>query len=220
MKKCSVCGVSRPLGNFPIRSAAPDGHASACKPCESESKKRQRALLRARSEEEIEASARGPRACRICKEVKESNDFPRDRGRRDGRGTICLTCSAALTRHYTSILDPVELKRRKAEYYRKGRATQRRYKLKAKFGITREQYDEMLEAQGGACAICRKPETELRGGRVKELCVDHCHVTQEVRRLLCANCNKGLGCFHDSPGLLREAALYLEGHLPAQQNIA
>jgi hypothetical protein len=49
------------------------------------------------------------------------------------------------------------------------------------YGITGEEYDEILRAQKGRCYIChRKPQT-LR------LAVDHDHVTGEVRGLLCGN---------------------------------
>lgn len=79
--------------------------------------------------------------------------------------------------------------------------------LKRRYGITPEDYDSMLEAQEGLCAIC--------GGGCKtgrRLAVDHDHETKAVRALLCAACNQGLGNFADSPETLEAAARYLRSH--------
>jgi hypothetical protein len=78
------------------------------------------------------------------------------------------------------------------------------------YGITVEQYDQMFDNQAGLCAICEQPETMTYRGVVKQLCVDHDHVTGEVRGLLCAACNFAIGKFKDDPALLRAAAQYLE----------
>lgn len=214
MKTCSMCGVSKALANFSKRGLSADGYLASCKPCTSDAKKRQRAVLLARSDEEIEAAAaaRPPRACRICKEVKTFEGFTRDRGRRDGRGTVCLPCAASLTKHYNSLIDPAEMKRRKADYFSRTRAKSRAYRLKSDFGLTRAQYEEMLESQGGVCAICGDPETRMRNDAVQELCVDHCHVSGSIRGLLCGHCNQGLGHFRDIPDRMRAAADYIEFH--------
>lgn len=54
------------------------------------------------------------------------------------------------------------------------------------YGLTAEQYDALLERQGGRCAICRnRPKS-------KRLAVDHDHKTGEVRGLLCSRCNHDL----------------------------
>lgn len=81
----------------------------------------------------------------------------------------------------------------------------------ARFGITPEQYQEMLDAQGHACAICELPErvTDSRNGRIKAMAVDHDHQTGAVRGLLCQNCNKGIGNLGDNPDRLIAAAAYL-----------
>jgi Autographiviridae endonuclease VII len=71
------------------------------------------------------------------------------------------------------------------------------------YGLSEEQYRRLLKAQKGVCAICKRPP------RRRALCVDHCPVTQQVRRLLCDNCNTGLGLFGDDPSRLRAAAAYL-----------
>jgi len=79
----------------------------------------------------------------------------------------------------------------------------RRYDLK-KRGLTEEDYDQMLKHQHRVCAICASPPTKKR-----RLAVDHDHNTDEVRGLLCTNCNLGLGFFQDSVALLDEAMRYL-----------
>lgn len=48
-------------------------------------------------------------------------------------------------------------------------------------------YDALLAAQGGRCAICG-----ARPGR-RNLAVDHDHATGKVRGLLCTTCNVKLG---------------------------
>jgi hypothetical protein len=81
----------------------------------------------------------------------------------------------------------------------------RRWFLRHEYGIELEDYERMLHAQGGVCAICKEPSPfDLR--------VDHCHTSKHVRGLLCTTCNPGLGYFGDDPARLRAAADYLEQH--------
>lgn len=83
------------------------------------------------------------------------------------------------------------------------RRYQRNAKLRAKYGITIEEFEAMLDAQGGACAVCRShPEH-------RDLCVDHDHDTGKVRGLLCDLCNRMLGQAGDNPALLEAGASYL-----------
>lgn len=64
-------------------------------------------------------------------------------------------------------------------------------------------YEQILEKQGGRCAICGK---EASGNR---FAIDHSHETGEIRGLLCYQCNTGLGSFRDDSELLRKAIAYL-----------
>ena len=86
------------------------------------------------------------------------------------------------------------------------------------FGITLTQFDAMVEAQGGGCAICGHP-----GSEENRLSVDHDHACcpgkkgkktcgKCVRAILCARCNTGLGQFYDNPDTLMAAAFYLRRH--------
>jgi hypothetical protein len=74
------------------------------------------------------------------------------------------------------------------------------------YGITYAEYEAMLEAQGGGCAICgQTPEQEGR-----RLPIDHCHTTNKVRGVLCTKCNQALGMMDDDTNRLAKAIQYLQ----------
>lgn len=74
---------------------------------------------------------------------------------------------------------------------------------KSQIEFTVEEYADLLELQGGRCAICRRWPGKRR------LAVDHCHATGTVRGLLCMRCNAGLGLFRDDFEAMQAAADYL-----------
>jgi len=78
--------------------------------------------------------------------------------------------------------------------------------LQNKYGILKQDYIALHEAQNGRCAICGSDKPAK--GQVF-LHVDHNHDTGEVRGLLCAKCNIGIGHLNEDPDLLIAAALYL-----------
>src|SRR6266568_1396921 len=75
--------------------------------------------------------------------------------------------------------------------------------FRRRYGMSWNDYDELLARQGGVCAICKKKSK-------RRLCVDHCHACRKVRGLLCFKCNTGLGLFDDDTDRLRAAIAYLE----------
>ena len=85
------------------------------------------------------------------------------------------------------------------------RSADRKSYLKRKYGMTMEQYEAMLEAQGGGCFICgRPPRQDI------SLHVDHDHSTGAIRGILCFCCNNALADFQEDPMLLRKAIGYLD----------
>ncbi len=86
---------------------------------------------------------------------------------------------------------------RKYRQSEKGRAATQQRNLRRRFGVTLEQYDRIYSSQGGACAICKEPETNTYKGKIRRLSVDHCHKTGRVRGLLCFQCNTNLGILED-----------------------
>lgn len=73
------------------------------------------------------------------------------------------------------------------------------YRLK-KYGLSQEEYQQLLLDQNFACAICESPD---------DLVVDHCHKTGRVRGLLCGHCNKAIGLLMDDPIRCKKASDYL-----------
>lgn len=98
------------------------------------------------------------------------------------------------------------------EYRRRHPDRVRNTELKKRFGITLNDFNRMLEGQGGVCAICKQPETaKSKDGTARHLAVDHCHKTGAVRALLCTCCNMAIGQL-ERRGVLAACAEYLRKH--------
>jgi len=67
----------------------------------------------------------------------------------------------------------------------------RKNKLKRDFGLTITDYNNLVEAQDNCCAVCGRHLIELK----RRLSVDHNHRTNQVRGLLCRQCNYNLGWY-------------------------
>jgi hypothetical protein len=134
--------------------------------------------------------------CGGCKEMLPAHAFSRNRRTSTGLSSWCRSCVQEKARNYR-LSDP--------DGWREN-------KLFVRYGITAEQYDALLAAHRGVCAVCERPnnQNDRRTGQHRRLHIDHDHATGKVRGLLCAKCNSALGHADDSPERLRAMALYLE----------
>lgn len=87
---------------------------------------------------------------------------------------------------------------------KKDRRKTRNYQLKGLYGITMDDYDKMYKKQNGCCEICSK--------RFEKLFIDHSHVTNKVRGLLCGACNKMIGFAKENTVTLVNAIQYINKH--------
>ena len=99
--------------------------------------------------------------------------------------------------------NPEIVKNSKLKYRAKNKQNIKEQRRQMRYGITKQQYDEMLERQQYCCAICSKTPK-------KTLDVDHCHSNGEIRGLLCNSCNQALGLFKDNKQYISMAIQYLE----------
>ena len=132
----------------------------------------------------------------------------------------------SLSGRFVGVLSEQEKKEHRrrsvARYNRKrrdgeaGALTQREWNLWHKYGLSLQDFENLLAAQGGACAICLRQfaAIEYRNKKTHKSVwhVDHDHTTGAVRGVLCFQCNSGLGKFRDNPEILRAGAAYLEKH--------
>lgn len=165
--------------------------------------------------------------CDDCRRIKNREANQRSDARRRPRPVHdlnCKNCKGSFSHSGLGRTPQYCADCRDYEIYRPYRkyvlGTARKSHLKSKYGLTLEQYDELLASQHGCCMICsEKPGKRSMG-------VDHDHACCPgetscgdcVRGLLCHRCNVGIGMFNDDPNLLRAAAAYIESHIKETQH--
>lgn len=152
--------------------------------------------------------------CSRCGQEKDYELFHKDKNNNDGFTNACKECRNTYYINYykknpekQKIKNELQKQNRK-EYYdsETGVKSSRKAHLKRMYGITLQEYENMLLTQNKTCKICGKTEMNNKN---KVLCVDHNHVTGEIRGLLCGLCNSGLGKFLENKELLNNAIKYL-----------
>lgn len=131
--------------------------------------------------------------CRRCGQDKVAGDFIWKTDGKIARGQKCKSCVKEV------LYDTPEFKE-----------SQRNANYKRLYGIDLEEYNTLLERQGGKCAIC-KQESDATGKNSK-LHVDHDHRTRKVRGLLCYRCNIAMGFLSDDPERIYMIMDYLSLH--------
>lgn len=200
MKRCPACRCDKLESEFSRDRSKRDGLRSSCKIC-SNTRFRNWRLKNAESLKLLErdgvanCNRMETKRCSVCKCDKKVFEFNRDCGARDGLQSYCRICTRSRSKKHSSE-NPDESRRRS---------------YKRNYGLSLEQYDQMLLEQGGVCAICNQPELK------RSLSVDHDHATGEVRALLCDRCNQGLGRFLDRAYLIDKAAIYLRRFKPVYE---
>ena len=118
----------------------------------------------------------------------------------------CIACCRKQIYQY--YLDNRESRRQAVNDYRsKNPDTNRRAHLKRAYGMTIAEFDALFSSQNRQCAACQSdvPNSKNWG-------VDHCHVSGNVRGILCGNCNSLLGHAKDDIARLEACIAYLRKH--------
>jgi hypothetical protein len=156
------------------------------------------------------------KTCKACGASKPLSDYYANPAGRQGTRPECKNCTRASRKQWYEknrereiqrVLawqrEHPEMLRERMDAFRvagKKKISDRRSHLKRKYGLTLEDFDAMLESQGGGCAICGRPDADN---------VDHDHETGRVRGILCWNCNVAIGQFEDDADRVVMAAAYL-----------
>lgn len=172
--------------------------------------------------------------CRLCHENLSTDMFYKNSSSKDGKMSICKTCSLDKSRKYgqenrqkrkeyrQSVKDHSDIVRaarlnqikENDDEYSAYLIKERNRYLRYKYGIDQDVYNTMRQEQDYKCAICGTHEDEVIMGcassSVTALYVDHCHKTGTVRKLLCMFCNTMLGKAKESTSTLQNAIDYLK----------
>lgn len=83
---------------------------------------------------------------------------------------------------------------------------------KNKYGISEDEFKNMLRLRNNKCDCCGNEETLTKKGIVQRLQIDHCHETGIVRGLLCNRCNSLAGSKSTHIQHLNKVINYLVKH--------
>jgi hypothetical protein len=197
-KRCPRCETAKPVSEYHRNRRNSDGLTAYCKPCTVDLAAEQRArAVAARKDTDT-------KHCTKCNAAKLVSEFHKDGRSRDGLCSYCKECNKARVRKWAQ--DNPEKARAQAQKRQELGLNRAQIRFR-KYGIGATEYAALLASQGEACAICKRTASGRKDST--ELCVDHCHTSNDIRGLLCHSCNRALGLFQDSPEILEEAAAYL-----------
>jgi hypothetical protein len=177
MKNCSKCNTEKDLGEFAIYDGKP---FSWCRVCQRKSNRESKK----RNAEQIKAYM-----------------YVYNRANREKKKDLSSRWRANNLDKAREICRRADKKRREEDPN-----FDRRRNI-AKYGMTMEKYAEMLNSQGGVCAICKKGNSVGRN-----LAIDHNHSTGVVRELLCHNCNFAIGYAKEDTSILEGMIAYIKKH--------
>lgn len=190
-KPCNRCRQIKPISQFHKCTSIKGGYSNRCKDCDKQYHKQRIAKM-------DDTPKVASKLCKRCGQVKSASEFYKSRADTTGLTRLCKPCWNARTTEYY-YRDPIT-KRQKA----------REYGIKRTFGITQDEYNQLLASQGGACKICgtKDPSNgKWKRREFKHFCVDHCHFTGVIRGLLCSRCNVTLARLGDT---LESAMKFIE----------
>lgn len=89
--------------------------------------------------------------------------------------------------------------------------TKRISQIKSLYGLTLEQFEDLMDSVGSSCEICKTPlKVGGKKGDTDSACIDHCHSTGVIRGVLCRKCNAAIGALGDTTSSVQRAVSYLE----------
>jgi hypothetical protein len=151
------------------------------------------------------------KTCYACDLEKPLVNYHVDKKSKDGRSNRCKVCAKESTSKWRAE-NPERARAKVKECFDKNRkkyySTHNDRQLFVKYGLTRVEYERLLEETLGVCVVCSRP---FGTSPYTKPVVDHCHTTGKTRGIICRQCNIGLGAFKDNTNALNNAVKYLNG---------
>lgn len=196
-KSCIVCKQMKLLPEFHQDRYRPDGRNPRCIDC----------CRKLRGHRPRRKVIDGKKECSKCLVMKPVDQFLRRDGPGTGCQSACKDCYYGKIKQYYRDHPEARIRiRERSRQFRKDHPEKELHRRIRSYGISGEQYAEMVSRSQGCCEACGQPPG------LKGLHIDHDHKTGEVRGLLCRECNVALGCVHDRVRRLHGLISYLRAH--------
>jgi hypothetical protein len=194
-KTCSVCKQEKPVTEFYILRAAPDGRGYACKPCAKE----QATRWNAENRDRFNANQRRSRSAR-------ADDINARRRVRENTDAEYRERRAAERQRY---LETPEGQANLKQYREAHRERVHLAYVLRTFNLSADDYQALRAKAKGRCPICKREPDEWVIDHDHSCCPGKGSCGKCVRGMLCAHCNWALGHFEDDPERCRAAVRYL-----------
>lgn len=184
IKICRTCKEEKTIDWYYFRNDTNQYRAS-CKKCLSEKKGYQSLKLKLNTINDL--LLKGLKECKTCLEIKNLDKFNVDNNSITKKTNNCKECVA--------------------KYSKNNRHINKERRLKNIYNLSLEDYKYFIVKQENKCAICKIRFDQIN---LKEVHVDHSHVTGKVRGILCRSCNQAIGFMDDNIQNLENAIKYLK----------
>lgn len=209
--KCKKCNADKTEDDF-YSANNKKGRESTCIDCRNKRKYELRRekrienglLIRISTLKARELLKQHKKFCPRCEKIKDLDEFSTMKTK-SKIASHCKKCNREMLNEY---YDTEKGKKAANNKYMRNKIKYKNSKLLREYGISLDEYNLILENQGGGCAICGRTEEE----NGKMLAVDHDHVTLKNRAILCASCNLVIGFIEKNNLDIEDIKNYINKH--------
>jgi hypothetical protein len=158
--------------------------------------------------------------CVLCNKIKLIKDFHINKQNIDNRHSYCKKCHKKWRDNYY-LKNKEQINKKHIQYNhnnkkqiaennkkwrQKNKVKYQDQKLKYKYNITLDKKNQMIVEQSGRCACCG----DVLGVNPKNICVDHDHIYNIIRKILCMKCNIVLGLTKENIDIILKLLEYIK----------
>lgn len=181
-QECLKCLFVKPISEFRKDRKTQSGKDSWCRECRKQIAREYAEKNRAKNIEGYNLD--DPHMCSMCGDIKQKKDFSCTPSNKSGLSWACKDCKNRMERNIRKTDPEVRFQR-----------VIRCFPQEIRDSFSYQDYQAMWDKQKGCCAICLRHENEIGAVKFRKLAIDHCHVTNRVRGLVCTVCNVELGTY-------------------------
>ena len=141
--------------------------------------------------------------CTNCGEFHPVEFFNWENKSRGKRNNFCKNCTRKNSKKYRIVKGQKNTRKKST-----GRPWSEKSNFEKRWGITREEKERLIDLYSEGTRKCGNPAC----GSTENLVLDHDHTTNEIRGVLCPQCNSGVGFLNDTWESVQGIYEYMRKH--------